>query len=263
MLLANRVAIITGGAKGIGKGMALKFAEEGCAVAVVDINLNEAKATVKEIKNKGAQGLAVQCDVTVEKQVKAAVAAVVAKFGKVDILINNAGGAGQSFPIEDMPEEVWDRTFALNLKSQFFFSKYVVPLMKAARYGKIINLSSIGAVQPPMHHIAYNSAKAAAIGFTTDLANALAPFNINVNVLIPGPIRTNFYDGTIGEKSDAEKDAFFDRLGHKVPLQRVGTPQDMGNAALFLASEMGSFVSAHTLYITGGLPLLPPMPAAK
>ena len=258
MLLSNRVAIITGSAKGIGRGMALKFAEEGCSVAVVDISLDQANDTVNEIKRKGGQGLAVQCDVTVEKQVKAAVQTVVAKYGKVDILINNAGGAGQSAPIESMTEEIWDRAFALNLKSQFFFSKYVVPLMKAARYGKIINLSSIGAVQPPMHHIAYNSAKAAAIGFTMDLANALAPFNINVNAIVPGPIRTNFYDGTIGAMSDAEKDAFFDRLGHKVPLLRFGTPKDMAGAALFLASELGAFVTAHTLYVTGGLPLLPP-----
>ena len=109
-------------------------------------------------------------DITKEDQVKTCVQKVVKEFGTVDILINNAGGAGVAYPIEEMPEEVWDQTFSLNLKSQYFFCKYVVPILKAKKSGKIINLSSIGVYQPPAHHIAYNSAKAATIGFTNDLA---------------------------------------------------------------------------------------------
>jgi NAD(P)-dependent dehydrogenase (short-subunit alcohol dehydrogenase family) len=259
MLLKNRVAIITGGARGIGKGMALRFAAEGAKVAVVDISAEEAKETLAEIKKKGGDGLAVTCDIRVEKQVKDAVAQVVDKFGTVDILINNAGGAGASAPIEEMSEEIWDAAFSLNMKSQFFFCKYVVPIIKAKRSGKIINLSSIGAIQPPAHHIAYNAAKAAIIGFTNDLANALAPFNINVNAIVPGPVRTSFYDHNIGILSDKEKDSFFAALGRKVPLQRAGTPEDLAGAALFLASDLGAYVTGHALYVTGGLPLLPPV----
>jgi NAD(P)-dependent dehydrogenase (short-subunit alcohol dehydrogenase family) len=259
MLLTNRVAVITGSAKGMGKGIALKFAEEGCKVAIVDIAAAEARGALEEIKKRGSDGLAIECDVTVEKQVHAAVDQAMQKYGKVDILINNAGGAGPAYNIEDMPEEVWDKVFALNLKSQFFFCKYLVPQFKARKYGKIVNLSSIGAFQPPAHHIAYNAAKAAAIGFTNDLANALAPFNVNVNALVPGPIRTSFYKDRTDSMSEEERDRFFQMLGNKVPLRRPGTPEDIAGAALFLCSELGAYVTGQAIYVTGGLPLLPPV----
>jgi NAD(P)-dependent dehydrogenase (short-subunit alcohol dehydrogenase family) len=257
MLLSNKFAIITGSAKGMGKGMALKFAQEGCTVAIVDIDRTETGKTLDEIREKGDKAIAIECNITKENQVKKAVEKAVEEFGTVDILINNAGGAGVSFPIEEMPAEVWDKTFSLNLKSQFFFCKYVVPIMKTRRKGKIINLSSIGAFQPPAHHIAYNAAKAAIVGFTNDLANALAPYNINVNAMLPGPVRTSFYDHRIGSMTDGEKNDFFSALGRKVPLQRPGLPEDMAGAALFLASELGAYVTGHALYVTGGLPLQP------
>jgi NAD(P)-dependent dehydrogenase (short-subunit alcohol dehydrogenase family) len=258
MLLENRVAIITGGAKGMGKGMALKFAEEGCRVAVADIAIEEAEATVAEITQKGGKGLAMKCDVTDIKQVRGVVDKVISTFGKIDILINNAGAIAAHIPIEDLPEETWDKVMALNLKSHFLFSKFVVPYMKKARYGKIIGISSIGAVQPPAHEIHYNTAKGGIMSFTYDLANALAPYNINVNCILPGPVRTHFYDQHIGAMTEAEKDAHFVRLGKKVPLQRVGTPEDMAGAALFLASELSSYITGHCLYVSGGLPLQPP-----
>jgi NAD(P)-dependent dehydrogenase (short-subunit alcohol dehydrogenase family) len=260
MLLKERVALITGGAKGMGKGMALKFAEEGCAVAVADIAIKDADDTAAEIAKKGGKGLAISCDVTKMNQVSETVKKVLSQFGKIDILINNAGAIAVHTPIEDMTEEEWDRVLALNLKSHFFFCKFVVPYMKKARYGKIIGISSIGAVQPPAHEINYNTAKAGVIGFTTDLANALAPFNINVNCILPGPIRTHFYDRTTSSMNAEQQDKLFAMLGTKVPLQRIGTPEDMANGALFLASEMSSFITGHALYITGGLPLLPPPP---
>ena len=151
MLLKDRVAIITGGAKGMGKGMAIKFAEEGCAVAIADISMQDARDTIAGLSGK--EGLAVQCDVTKIEQVRNAVEKTFEKYGKIDILVNNAGAIAEHIPIEDMPEEEWDRVLALNLKSHFFFCKYVVPHMKKQKYGKIINISSIGAVQPPAHEI--------------------------------------------------------------------------------------------------------------
>jgi NAD(P)-dependent dehydrogenase (short-subunit alcohol dehydrogenase family) len=149
---------------------------------------------------------------------------------------------------------------ALNLKSHFLFCKYVVPYMKKARYGKIIGISSIGAVQPPAHEINYNTAKGAVIAFTTDLANALAPFNINVNCILPGPIKTHFYDANIGKMPANQQETMFNMMGKKVPLQRIGTPEDIAGAALFLASELGAYVTGQALYVTGGLPLNPPAP---
>ena len=260
MLLKDKVAIITGGAKGMGRGMALKFAEEGCAVVIADIAIKEAEEAVAEIKKKGGNALAIKCDVTSGQQVSETVDKVVKKFGKIDILVNNAGGIAAHTPVEDLTEEAWDKVFALNLKSDFLFCKYVVPHMKKRKYGKIINLSSIGAVQPPAHEIHYNTAKAGVIGFTTDLANALAPLGINVNCILPGPIRTNFYDAMVGKMSEKDRDNFFNMLGKKVPMQRVGTPEDMAGATLFLASELSAYVTGHALYVAGGLPLLPPAP---
>ena len=123
MMLSNKFAIITGSAKGMGKGMALKFVQEGCAVAIVDIDKTEAEKTLSEVLGKDGKGLAIECDITKEDQVKKAVEKTIKEFGTVEILINNAGAAGVSYPIEEMPEEIWDKTFTLNMQSQFFFCK--------------------------------------------------------------------------------------------------------------------------------------------
>jgi NAD(P)-dependent dehydrogenase (short-subunit alcohol dehydrogenase family) len=258
VILKDRVAIITGGAKGMGRGMALKFAAEGCNVAVADIDIDEAEKTAAGVKKKGRRGIAINCDVTDGRQVKAAVEQTLAEFGKIDILVNNAGAIAPHQPIEDITEGEWDRVLALNLKSHFLFCKYVVPHMKQAKYGKIINISSIGGIQPPAHEIHYNTAKAGIIGFTYDLGKELAPLNITVNAILPGPIRTSFYERTTGAMTEAEKDKFFNEgLGRKVPMQRPGTPEDIAGAALFLASELSAFVTCETLCVTGGLPQLP------
>ena len=182
------------------------------------------------------------------------------KYGKIDILVNNAGAIAKHINIEDMEEEVWDKVMALNLKSHFLFCKFVVPYMKAARYGKIIGMSSIGAVLPPAHEINYNTAKGAIIAFTNDLATALAPYNINVNCILPGPITTHFYDGMVGGMSDEQKEQMFINIGKKTPLQRMGTSEDIAGGALFLASELSSYITGHPLYVTGGLPLQPTAP---
>ena len=257
MLLKDRVALITGGAKGIGRGMALKFAEEGCSVAVADISIKEAEDTIAEASKRGKEGLAILCDVTDGNQVRDTVDKVIKKFGKIDILVNNAGAIAQHKPIEDITEEEWDKVLALNLKSDFLFCKYIMPYMKKQKYGKIINISSIGGVQPPAHEAHYNTAKAGIIGFTYDLGRELAPLNITVNAILPGPIRTHFYDRATGSMSDKEKDDFFKALGNKVPMKRAGTPEDMAGAALFLASDLSAFITCETLYVTGGLPQLP------
>jgi NAD(P)-dependent dehydrogenase (short-subunit alcohol dehydrogenase family) len=255
MLLKGRVAIVTGGAKGIGRGIATRMAEEGCTVAIADIDMKEAAATVSTIEKKGGTALAIQCDVTKEASVKAAVDQVVARFGKIEILVNNAGGERRSPPIENITEEHWDKTMDLNLKSAFFFSKHVVPYLKQQKYGKIVNLSSMGAVAPPAHVIDYNTAKAALMGFTVDLAGALAPLGINVNAILPGPVKSHFYDAMIGSMNEEQKNAFFVTLGKKVPLQRIGLPEDIGNAVVFLTSEMSSWIAGQSIMVSGGLPM--------
>jgi NAD(P)-dependent dehydrogenase (short-subunit alcohol dehydrogenase family) len=157
-----------------------------------------------------------------------------------------------------MPEADWDKVLTLNLKSLFLFSKAVVPQMKQQKYGRIINLSSAAALNPPAHCIHYHTAKAGIIGFTLDLAYALAPYNICVNVLLPGPVRTDFYATLLGGIGEKEKDAFFDELGKgDIPLQRLGTTGDVANAALFLASELAAYVTGTSLLVSGGSPLRP------
>jgi NAD(P)-dependent dehydrogenase (short-subunit alcohol dehydrogenase family) len=259
MLLADRVAIITGGAKGIGKGIALKFAAEGCRVVIADIDQKSAEATLAEVTKKGGKGIALSCDALDIKQVRAVVDKTISSYGKIDILVNNAGGmTAPPTPIEDMPEADWDKVLTLNLKSVFLFSKAVVPQMKKQKYGRIINLSSAAAVNPPAHCIHYHTAKMGIIGFTLDLAYALAPYGICVNVLLPGPVRTDFYDTILGNLSDQEKDVFFEELGKgDIPLQRIGTTEDVANAALFLASELSSYITGTSMLVSGGSPLRP------
>jgi 3-oxoacyl-[acyl-carrier protein] reductase len=251
MLLENRVPIITGGAMGIGRGIAMKFASEGCKVAISDINMKEANKTVADIAKKGGQAIAIECNATNGKQVANLVDQVIRKYSKIDILVNNTGGLPSTAPVEEMSEEEWDSVIALNLKSTFLACKYVVPYMKAAKYGKIVNISSLGATSPPSSNIHYHSGKAGVLGLTIDLAVGLAADKINVNAIIPGPIRTAFFGSRLND------DAFFAELGKTVPLGRVGTPDDIAGAALFLASELSSFITAEFINVTGGLPLSP------
>ena len=256
MLLKDRVAIVTGGAVGIGRGIARKFAGEGCAVAIADIS-DEGQKTIDGILQNGGKGLFIKCDVTDNRQVQDMVNKTVSEFGRVDILVNNAGGlmGRRGGTIETVDEENWDRIVDLNLKSQFFCCKAVVPHMKKNKYGKIINISSMGATHPPASIIHYHSAKGGVLGLTTNLALELAHLNITVNAILPGPIRSEFYNEML--KSIPDEEAFFTRLGNNVPMQRIGTPEDIAGVALFLASELSAYVTAESICVGGGLPLPP------
>ncbi len=257
MLLEGKVAIITGGASGIGRGIAVKFAGEGGAVVVADIAEAEGKKTVAEISKTGRGGIFVRCDVTNRRQVQEMVSQTINKFGHIDILVNNAGGVPGAGPgsITDITEEAWDKIVDLNLKGQFLCCQAVIPHMKERKYGKIINISSLGALHPPASIVHYHAAKGGVLSLTSNLAFELARFNINVNAILPGPIRTDFYTGILEKVPD--KEAFFRDLGRKVPLQRVGTPEDIAGVALFLASELSSYVTGEAIRVGGGLPLPP------
>lgn len=257
MLLTDRVAVITGCAKGMGRAIALKFAEEGCGVVVGDVDINGAQKVADEVTVRGRRALAIRADITRSIEVRDMVDKAISKFGKIDILVNNAGGTlgirGGS--IDTATEEDWDRSLGLNLKGAFLVAKAVVPHMKEKRYGKIINISSMGAVNPSVSVLHYHSAKAGLLGLTYNLAFELAPFNIYVNAIVPGPIDTPFWDGITAGMPDRE--AFFKALAKKeVPLGRIGTPEDIAGPALFLASELSSYVTGQVIYAAGGQPLL-------
>ena len=255
MLLSNRIAIVTGGARGIGRGIALRFAEEGSSLVIVDVLAREARQTEKEISKKGREGVFIECDVSNSSQVKDMVNQVVNKFGKVDILVNNAGIGPLPKSITDISEEEWDRVLAVNLKGVFLCSKVVVPHMKEKRHGKIINISSMGAIAPPGPNSHYSAAKAGILGLTRDLALELAPFNICVNAILPGAIRTDMFEQII--PPGANKEDFFMEMGKMfAPMQRMGTPEDIAGAALFLASDLSGYVTGDRLLVGGGSPLM-------
>jgi NAD(P)-dependent dehydrogenase (short-subunit alcohol dehydrogenase family) len=247
------VAIITGGGRGIGKGIALKFAEEGCCVAIADVNFTNTKDVY--VSESGQETICIECDISDSTQVYRMVEQVISKFGKVDILVNCAGIVETAKPAEDVTEAEWDSVMAVNLKGLFLCCKEVIPHMKAKRYGRIINISSTSAISPASSRIHYIASKAGILGATWDLAFELAAFNICVNAILPGPIRTELWDSQIPPGVD--KDIFFENMGKKfVPMKRIGTPEDVAGVALFLASDLSSYVTASQINVGGGLPLI-------
>lgn len=265
MLLVNRVAIVTGGATGMGRCTAVRFAQEGCDIAIADLKMAEANQTLDLVKAKGRDGLVMQCDISNSAQVQAVVQQTLGRFGKIDILVNAAGGMSaitlqepaQPPGVQYISEQQWDRVVAVNLKGAFLFCRAVVPHMKERRFGKIINVSSLGWVHPPIPGADYHAAKAGIVGLSNDMASELGPFGIYVNCILPGPIRTPFYDRMVASITPAEQDAFFEAMGKTTPLQRIGTAEDIAGVALFLASELSSYVTGAAIAVGGGLPLKP------
>jgi 3-oxoacyl-[acyl-carrier protein] reductase len=259
MLLENRVAIVTGGARGIGRGIALKFAAEGCDVVVNALHIEGALKVAAEVKALGRRALAIKADVASSADVDAMVARTIKEFGKIDILVNNAGGTGldRDTLIEDTPEADWDRIVDTNLKGQFLCCRAVVPYMKKRKYGRIINISSMGAIQPPAPLVHYHAAKGGVLALTKNVAFELAPFNITVNAILPGPIKSEFFDKMLKAMTPEEGKAFFKMLDGRVPMGRMGTPEDVAGVALFLASELASYVTGDAINCGGGLPLSP------
>ncbi len=259
MLLENRVAIVTGGAKGMGRSICQLFAHEGAKVTIADIDMQGAGETLRGIEAAGGSGLIVECDVTSSAQVKKMVDATIDAFGKLDILVNNAGailGAhGNPTNLTLLTEEAWDGVVDLNLKSYFLCSKEAVPHMQANGYGKIVHFSSLGAISPPAPHAHYHAAKGGVIGMTYDMAAELGPHNIYVNAIMPGPIKTPFFDTIVEKMAPEEAAAFFKMMADQAPLKRMGEPEDVAKAVLFLASDMSSYITGVVLPVSGGLPL--------
>jgi 3-oxoacyl-[acyl-carrier protein] reductase len=250
MLLSNRVAIVTGGARGIGRGIAVKFAAEGADVVVVDIRPEEAAVTLEEISRTTSQGLFIQCDVSNGQQVNKMAGRCIAEFGKIDILVNNAAISPPENYLAGITEEEWDKVLAVNLKSVFLCCKAVLPHMKQQKYGKIINVSSVGAITPAPVMADYAAAKAGVVAFSRSLALEAAPFNICVNALLPGITRTPLHDVVIPQGISREE--HFARAAKMVPLNKVAEPEDIAKAALFLASELSNYVTGDRLVVSGG-----------
>jgi 3-oxoacyl-[acyl-carrier protein] reductase len=257
MLLKDRVAIVTGGAKGIGKAIALNFAREGCDVVVNAMHIEGAEKVAKEIRALGRKSLAIAADVSSTAAVNGMVARTIKEFKKIDILVNNAGGVSGDAKIEETSDEAWNKVIATNLTGQFLMCRAVIPYMKKNGYGKIVNVSSMGAIHPPAPIVHYHAAKGGVLGLTINLALELAQLNITVNAILPGPIKSEFFTEMFKDKSEAEAKAFFKMLDGKVPMHRMGTTDEIAGVALFLASDMSSYVTGEAINVGGGLPLSP------
>ncbi|HSW58696.1 MAG TPA: SDR family NAD(P)-dependent oxidoreductase [Dehalococcoidales bacterium] len=255
MILKDRVAIVTGSATGIGRGIALKLAGQGCSIMSADIKDSDAAQTVRMITAGGGKAIFMHCNVTRKAEVEDMVEHTLREFGKVDILVNCAGGVpGNQGLLKEINEEVWQKVMDLDLKSVFLCCQAVVPYMQRQGYGKIVNISSIGACHPSVSVNHYHAAKAGVLGLTYNLAFELAPQNITVNAILPGPVRTPFWDPVIQNETDPE--ARFSAIARKeIPMQRLGTPEDIAGPALFLVSEMSSYVTGQVLFVAGGQPL--------
>lgn len=256
MRFEGRTALVTGAARGIGQAIARRLASEGARVCVVDRDYERASATAREIVEAGGVAHAIACDVADEASVVAAVAQARERFGGVDILVNNAGVAPHVIPVVDYPLEEWERHMNVNLKGTFLCCKHVAPLMMERERGKIVNISSINGLSGPPLVAAYNASKWGVIGFSKTLANELAPYHINVNVVCPGPTDTEFHSVTMPERarilgiSEAE---VRERIRQSVPLGRWTRPEDVAAAVAFLASDDADHITGEVLPVTGGM----------
>ena len=244
----GRVAIVTGSARGIGAGIAKRFADEGASVAVLDLDEDQARATAEALGGN-AQALGVRCNVTDAASVDAAVARVLEELGGLQILVNNAGITRDNLLFK-LTEDDWDAVMGVHLKGAFLMSKAAQKTFVAQKYGKILNLSSVSA-GGNRGQANYSAAKAGVQGFTRTLAVELGPFGVNVNAVAPGFIATEMTDETARRlRIDIEE---FRRLNAEAtPVRRVGHPADIAAAAAFLCSDEASYITGQILYVDGG-----------
>lgn len=251
MNLTGKVAIVTGAAKGIGKGCALVMAQAGASVAVVDLDDAAGRRLADEISSTGPAALALRCDVSNGGDVRAMIEAVVARFGGLDILVNNAG-YHISKNIEVTSEEEWDYILRNNLKSVFLCSKYAIPHLRARR-GCIVNMSSMVGLVGQTNAGAYSASKGGIIAMTKGMALDFAKDGIRVNCICPGWVQTPLVEDWFGQQPDP--DAARKYIFGVHPLGRIATPEEVGRAALFLASESAAFVTGVALPVDGALTL--------
>jgi NAD(P)-dependent dehydrogenase (short-subunit alcohol dehydrogenase family) len=246
MKLLEKVAIVTGGATGNGKAIALGFAKEGASVAIIDIDEGGARETADEIKKCGRDSLFLKGDVSASKEVAQAVAATVERFGKIDILVNNAGVLSRVHFL-DITEEEWDKTLRINLKGTFLCSQKVAHEMKKhGSGGAVINIASISGEVARPNTAPYVASKGGVRLLTKAMAVDLAKYNIRVNAIAPGYVRTSMIEEFLKDE------AYHKKLLERIPLGYIASPEDLVGPAVFLASDDSRYVTGATLFVDGG-----------
>ncbi|PKP61763.1 short-chain dehydrogenase [Candidatus Atribacteria bacterium HGW-Atribacteria-1] len=248
-MLKDRVAIVTGAARGIGRTIVDCFASRGAKIVVADLVEEEAEEVIRQLKTKNIECLGVKANVTQIDEVKYVVEKTISKFGRIDILVNNAGGGSPLRSIEEIEIDEWDRIIRNNLTSTYICCKAVVPHMKKQKCGKIINISSIaGRFFSPLSGPHYASAKAGIQGLTRQLAKELGPFNITVNAVAPGTTLTQRVEKKWLTHSEEDRK----QLLSMIPLGRLAQPEDIADAVLFFASDLSNYITGVTLDVNGG-----------
>ncbi|MDZ7723738.1 MAG: 3-oxoacyl-[acyl-carrier-protein] reductase [candidate division KSB1 bacterium] len=242
--LQDKIALVTGSARGIGAEIARSLADAGCHVVVSDIDESGANQTAEQVKAKGRRALVVKADVSEMDQAMHLIEATVKEFGRLDILVNNAGITRDNLLIR-MKEAEWDAVIKVNLKGTFNCIKASTKTFMKQRTGKIINLASVVGVMGNVSQANYSASKAGVIGLTKSVAKELGARNIKVNALAPGYIETEMTKSL----SDTAKDAFMTAI----PLKRAGIPKDVANAVLFLSSDLSDYITGQVLNIDGGM----------
>jgi len=247
--LKDRIAIVTGAAAGIGKGVSEVFSREGAKVVVVDWSEETGCKTADQIRCAGGDAIFVMCDVSNEEQVKKVIRKTLETYGKIDIVVNNAG-VGTYTSVLDTTSESWDRCLAINLKSVFLFSKYVIPHMQALGQGAIVNMSSVHSRSTVNGVAPYAASKGAITALTRNMAIDYGP-TIRVNSIAPGWVWTPLIEHLFDQYGDPK--AMIKKVEERQVLKRMGTPTDIGNAAAFLASDEAAFITGAQLFVDGGL----------
>ncbi|MQY81486.1 MAG: glucose 1-dehydrogenase [Dehalococcoidia bacterium] len=252
--LRGKVAIVTGGARGIGESIAEGFAREGANIVIGDLLFEAAQELAEKLNSSGARAIAVRTDVTKKSDVDNLIATTMKEFGSIDILVNAAGITQDKWVVE-VEEADWDRILEVNAKSVYLTTKAVMPHMMAARYGKIVNISSRSGKEgmPGLSH--YAASKFAIIGFTQGVAKELAQYDINVNAVCPGILRTDMWEKILDARSarmGLPREEVWSRAMETIPLKRPQVPEDITNVVLFLSSDVSRNITGEAVSVNGG-----------
>ena len=256
MKLEGKVAVITGGGKGIGKVIALNFASEGADISLAARSTAKMEEVAEEVTSLGRRALVTTTDITKVSNVERMVNRTIEQFGKIDILVNNSGIAGPTAYVHEITPEEWDTTFQVNLKGAFLCCKTIVPLMIKQGGGKIVNIASLTGKRPLPMRTPYCATKMGIIGFNRSLASELGKFNINVNAICPGFVEGPRIDMVIKNAAKAEgvpEDEVRKRFISASPLQRMVTADDIAKTALFLASDASKRITGQDINVTAGV----------